>query len=134
MFHLSVRKNEDDDTLKPESEVLVKYDCFNRLVSGHLMKQITFTLRNHQLTNINTWTPDSQWLVFDVRPSGTSFTGETIERVNIHTGELEVIYRATQGAHVGVVTVHQSRKNMYSFMGLKILMKHGITTSIIVVG
>ena len=70
------------------------------------MKQITFTLRNHQLTNINTWTPDSQWLVFDVRPSGTSFTGETIERVNIHTGELEVIYRATQGAHVGVVTVH----------------------------
>ena len=70
------------------------------------MKQITFTPRNHQLTNINTWTPDSQWLVFDVRPSGASFTGETIERVNIHTGEVEVIYRATQGAHVGVVTVH----------------------------
>lgn len=70
------------------------------------MKQITFTPRNHQLTNINTWTPDSQWLVFDVRPSGASFTGETIERVNIHTGELEVIYRATQGSHVGVVTVH----------------------------
>ena len=49
------------------------------------MKQITFTPRNHQLTNINTWTPDSQWLVFDVRPSGASFTGETIERVNVHT-------------------------------------------------
>ncbi|TKU71566.1 MULTISPECIES: DUF3748 domain-containing protein [Citrobacter] len=70
------------------------------------MKQITFTPRNHQLTNINTWTPDSNWLVFDVRPSGASFTGETIERVNVHTGELEVIYRATQEAHVGVVTVH----------------------------
>ncbi len=70
------------------------------------MKQITFTPRNHQLTNINTWTPDSQWLVFDVRPSGASFTGDTIERVNIHTGELEVIYRAMQGSHVGVVTVH----------------------------
>lgn len=98
------------------------------------MKQITFTPRNHQLTNINTWTPDSQWLVFDVRPSGASFTGETIERVNIHTGEREVIYRATQGAHVGVVTVHPKSENMYSFTGLKILMKHGITTSIIVVG
>lgn len=70
------------------------------------MKQITFTPRNHQFTNLNTWTPDSNWLVFDVRPSGASFTGETIERVNVHTGELEVIYRATQGAHVGVVTVH----------------------------
>ena len=70
------------------------------------MKQITFAPRNHLLTNTNTWTPDSQWLVFDVRPSGASFTGETIERVNIHTGEVEVIYRASQGAHVGVVTVH----------------------------
>ncbi len=69
------------------------------------MKQITFAPRHHQLTNINTWTPDGQWLVFDVRPSGASFTGETIERVNVQTGAVEVIYRATEGAHVGVVTV-----------------------------
>ncbi len=34
------------------------------------MKQITFASRNHQLTNINTWTPDSQWLVYDVRRQG----------------------------------------------------------------
>jgi hypothetical protein len=73
---------------------------------GLFMKQITFAPRNHQLTNINTWTPDSQWLAFDVRPSGASFTGETIERVNVKTGETEVIYRAEKGAHVGVVTVH----------------------------
>lgn len=70
------------------------------------MKQITVTPRNHQLTNINTWTPDSQWLVFDVRPSGASFTGQIIERVNVQSGEVQVIYTATQGAHVGVVTVH----------------------------
>ncbi|WP_270502219.1 DUF3748 domain-containing protein [Kluyvera ascorbata] len=72
------------------------------------MKQITFAPRNHQLTNTRTWTPDSQWLVFDVRPSGASFTGETIERVNVHSGDVEVIYRASEGAHVGVVTVHPS--------------------------
>ncbi|TDN49135.1 DUF3748 domain-containing protein [Scandinavium goeteborgense] len=70
------------------------------------MKQITFTARHHQLTNTQTWTPDSQWLVFDVRPSGASFTGKTIERVNIHSGETDVIYTAPEGAHVGVVTVH----------------------------
>lgn len=70
------------------------------------MKQLTFAPRNHQLTNINTWTADSQWLVFDVRPSGASFTGKTIERVNVHSGDVEVIYTATDGAHVGVVTVH----------------------------
>lgn len=74
------------------------------------MKQITFAPRHHQLTNINTWTPDSQWLVFDVRPSGASFTGETIERVNVQSGEVQVIYTATQGAHVGVVTVHPHRE------------------------
>jgi hypothetical protein len=62
------------------------------------MKQVTFAPRHHQLTNINTWTPDSQWLVFDVRPSGASFTGETIERVNVNSGAVETIYRATQGA------------------------------------
>lgn len=78
------------------------------------MKQITFTPRHHQLTNTRTWTPDSHWLVFDVRPSGAFFTGETIERVNIHTGELEVIYHASQGAHVGVVTVHpQAEKYVF---------------------
>ncbi|MGL4430735.1 MAG: DUF3748 domain-containing protein [Silvania sp.] len=70
------------------------------------MKQITFAPRHHQLTNTRTWTADSLWLAFDVRPSGASFTGETIERVNVSTGEVDVIYRATNDAHVGVVTVH----------------------------
>lgn len=76
------------------------------------MKQITFASRNHPLTNINT-TPDSQWLVYDVRPSGASFNGETIERVNVSTGEVEAIHRATDGAHVGVVTVHPAQTNMF---------------------
>lgn len=70
------------------------------------MKQLTFAPRNHQLTNINTWTADGQWLVFDVRPSGASFTGKTIERVNVRNGDVEVLYTATHGAHVGVVTVN----------------------------
>ena len=68
-------------------------------------KQITFSPRHHQLTNSNVWTADSQWLAFDVRPSGASFTSETIERVNVETGAVEVLYQATDGAHVGVVTV-----------------------------
>lgn len=86
---------------------------------GIFMKQITFASRNHQLTNINTWTPDSQWLVYDVRPSGASFTGETIERVNVSTGEVEAIYRATDGAHVGVVTVHPAQDKYVFIHGPK---------------
>lgn len=68
-------------------------------------KQVTFASRHHQLTNINVWTADSQWLAYDVRPSGASFTGLTIERVNVNSGDVEVLYQARDGAHVGVVTV-----------------------------
>ena len=79
-------------------------------------KQLTFDARGHQLTNIHVWTPDSQWLAYDVRPNGGSFTGSTIERVNVETGEVQVIYQATQGAHVGVVTVSQIPPVRYAFI------------------
>lgn len=79
-------------------------------------KQLTNDARGHQLTNINVWTPDSQWLVYDVRPHGGSFTGSTIERVNVETGEVQVIYQATQAAHVGVVTVSAQSPVRYAFI------------------
>ncbi|EKN3345664.1 DUF3748 domain-containing protein [Yersinia ruckeri] len=79
-------------------------------------KQLTFDPRGHQLTNINVWTSDSQWLVYDVRPSGASFTGLTIERVNCHSGAIEVIYFAQHGAHVGVVTVSPDLPARYVFI------------------
>lgn len=79
-------------------------------------KQITFAARNHQLTNINVWTADSEWLAFDVRPSGASFTGLTIEQVNVRSGETAVIYQAQDGAHVGVVTVSPDLPPRYAFI------------------
>ncbi|MDN6634155.1 MAG: biopolymer transporter Tol, partial [Enterobacterales bacterium] len=63
-------------------------------MSRYAEKQLTFDPRGHQLTNINIWTPDSEWLAYDVRPSGASFTGLCIERVNVHDGRVEVVYRA----------------------------------------
>lgn len=80
------------------------------------VKQLTVAPRHHQLTNINTWTPDSQWLVFDVRPSGASFTSQTVERVHIESGKTDVIYRAGQGAHVGVITVNPQLPERYVFI------------------
>lgn len=79
------------------------------------MKQLTFASRHHQLTNTRVWTRDSQWLVFDVRPSGASFTGKTIERVNVESGKIEVLYTAPEGAHVGVVTV-SPQTDAYAFI------------------
>ncbi|PIJ49553.1 biopolymer transporter Tol [Erwinia sp. OLTSP20] len=66
-------------------------------------KQLTFAPRHHQLTNINVWTADSQWLVYDVRPSPSDFSGLTLERVSIN-GEHDILYSASDGAYVGVVT------------------------------
>jgi hypothetical protein len=83
---------------------------------NHQERQLTFDPRGHQLTNINVWTPCSQWLAYDVRPSGASFTGLSIERVNVTTGQVEVVYRAQHGAHVGVVTVSPDAPARYAFI------------------
>jgi Tol biopolymer transport system component len=79
-------------------------------------KQLTFDTRGHQLTNINVWTADSRWLAYDVRPKGSDFSGLTIERVNISSGEIETLYCASQGAHVGVVTVSPDARPRYVFI------------------
>lgn len=67
-------------------------------------KQLTFAQRNHQLTNINVWTADSHWLVYDVRSNASTFNSLTVERVNL-SGQTEILYQAQAGAHVGVITV-----------------------------
>lgn len=79
-------------------------------------QQVTLDKRNHQLTNINVWTSDSQWLVFDVRPNSASFTGLTIEKVNIKTQQQKQIYGAKNGAYVGVVTVSSENPPRYAFI------------------
>ncbi|MEC5344117.1 DUF3748 domain-containing protein [Brenneria populi] len=82
----------------------------------HEELQLTFNAAGHQITNINVWSCDGNWLVYDVRPQGALFTGETIERVNIHSRESEVIYRARDGAHVGVVTCSPAAPLRYAFI------------------
>lgn len=61
-------------------------------------RQITFDAFSHQLTNINIWSCDGSWLIYDVRPHGSSFTGLTIERINVETRRREVIYHAAAAA------------------------------------
>ncbi|MEW5290405.1 MULTISPECIES: DUF3748 domain-containing protein [Erwinia] len=78
-------------------------------------RQLTFDCRNHQLTNINVWTADSHWLVYDVRPDTATFTGSTVERVNL-SGQTEVLYQARDGAHVGVITASPDLPPRYVFI------------------
>ena len=60
------------------------------------------------LTNTGTWSPDSKWLVYDVRsdPAGDVFDGSRIEAIHVDTGEVKVLYQAVNGACCGVVTHH----------------------------
>lgn len=77
--------------------------------------QLTFDTRNHQLTNINIWTADSRWLVYDVRSDTATFDGLTVERVNL-SGQTDVIYQAHEDAHIGVVTTSPDMPPRYVFI------------------
>ena len=67
-------------------------------------RQVTTRSQGHILTNIGVWTPDSKWLVYDLRAQGDVFSGTRIERVNVENGDIEVLYESSYGAYCGVVT------------------------------
>ena len=67
-------------------------------------KQVTSADHGHILTNIGVWSPDSKWLVYDLRVRGDVFSGTRIERVNVESSDVEVLYESANGACCGVVT------------------------------
>src|SRR3954449_7469356 len=81
--------------------------------------QVTNQPRNHILTNINVWSPDSRWLVYDTRsdPAGEKFDGSTIEIVNVDTHEVREIYRSQNGARCGVTTFSPTDRRVAFILG-----------------
>lgn len=69
-------------------------------------RQLTHAPHGHVLTNVNVWSPDSRWIVYDVRSVDSVFDGTRIEQVDAQTGEVQVLYTAKNGAACGVVTYH----------------------------
>jgi len=71
-------------------------------------RPITSAPHGHNLTNTGVWSPDSQWIVYDTRfgAQGSTFDGNSIEAVNVATGEVVRLYESKNGAHCGVVTWH----------------------------
>jgi hypothetical protein len=66
-------------------------------------KQITHDLTyNHDLDNNDNFSPDSQWLVYDTRTDeGGIAASAKIERVNVETGEKEVLYELKNNQNWG---------------------------------
>lgn len=69
-------------------------------------RQVTRAPHGHILTNTGVWSPDGQWIVYDVRSdrAGDVFDGRTIEAVQVATGEVQIVYRSGRGACCGVAT------------------------------
>ena len=69
-------------------------------------RQLTTAPHGHVLTNVNVWSPDSRWIVYDVRSADNVFDGTRIEQVNVETGEVRRLYASRNGAACGAVTYH----------------------------
>jgi hypothetical protein len=69
-------------------------------------RQVTCAAHGHMLTNSGVWSPDSRWIVYDTRssPDGSVFDGTRIERVEVESGRIEILYESRNGACCGVVT------------------------------
>ena len=75
---------------------------------GDSERQLTRGAGGRIVSNTGVWSPDGQWIVYDTRPddAGSVFGGETIEVVNVRTGEIKELYRSQNEARCGVVTFH----------------------------
>jgi hypothetical protein len=97
--------------------------CGERLkTSGEMPtmeEQITNQACGHILTNVNVWSPDSHWIVFDTRsdPYGDKFDGRTIEVVNVTTKEVRQVYQSQHGTHCGVATFCPAAKKVVFILG-----------------
>jgi WD40 repeat protein len=87
--------------------------------TSHTERQLTRGSGAHILTNTGVWSPDGQWIVYDTRPeqAGSDFAGETIEMVNVSTGEIKELYRSRDGAHCGVVTFNPREGKVVFILG-----------------
>lgn len=69
-------------------------------------RRLTTAPHGHLLTNHAVWSADGRWIAYDTRtsPDGGTFDGARIERVDVATGRIELLYEARDGACCGVVT------------------------------
>jgi len=69
-------------------------------------RQVTCAAHGHMLTNAAVLSPDSRWIVYDTRSTldGSVFDGTRIERVEVDSGRIDILYESRNGACCGVVT------------------------------
>ncbi|MFM1904057.1 MAG: hypothetical protein RLZZ440_1957 [Planctomycetota bacterium] len=88
-------------------------------VGGVAARQVTWAEHGHVLTNAAVWSPDSRWLVYDIRSAedGSVFDGRRIERVEVESGRVELLYESRHGACCGVVTASPTDDRLAFILG-----------------
>jgi dipeptidyl aminopeptidase/acylaminoacyl peptidase len=98
-----------------------KVDPMNKIgpVNKTAERQITHGPGGRILTNTRVWSPDGNWIAYDVRSdaAGEKFDGDRIEMVHVATGEIRVIYHAKEGARCGVATFHPVEPRVVFILG-----------------
>ena len=90
---------------------------------GGIEEQLTFDYKGHYLNSHQCFSPDDKWIVYDTRIAGGSI-GSTgvVEKVNVKTGEMIVMYRTPDqtrhGPGAGAVAYNPVRKRMIFARGL----------------
>ncbi len=98
-------------------EWLLKAAAGGHSVAAELLeKRVTTAPKNHVLTNENVWSPDGEWIVYDIRSDG-QFDGERIERVHVDSREVEILFEASNGARCGVATADPAYERVVFILG-----------------
>lgn len=93
---------------------------------SHYLKEIPVTTDlsyNHDLDNNDNFSPDDRWLVYDTRDPETGIGAcPTIEKVNVETGETQVLYHIADnhlwGPGVGAVSYSHTQNTVIFIHGL----------------
>ncbi len=80
-------------------------------------RQVTRAAHGHILTNVNVWSPDSRWIVYDERKADSVFDGTRIAQVNVETGEVQTLFESRNGAACGVATYHPHERRVVFILG-----------------
>jgi hypothetical protein len=80
-------------------------------------RQVTRAAHGHILTNVNVWSPDSRWIVYDERTVDSVFDGTRIAQVDVGTGEVRTLFESRDGAACGVATYHPRESKVVFILG-----------------
>ena len=78
------------------SLLLLLFSCSEEKKSWTLKQLTTQENVNHDMDNNLNFSTDNQWICYDTRPSSGIGETRTIERVNIKSGEIKIIYESPE--------------------------------------